>query len=200
MPSQTDLLNDALSQIGASPITAIDDGSTNANYCQRFYPQLLESMIRAHHWNFAMARVQLAQVTPVPVFEFAYAYALPSDLLKIVEYSGADPNTTTLSLVDETFIVPSVWRIEGRTLVTNDGTVKIVYLKRATDPNVWDGMFYQAMAASLASKLALAISKDGKQSVALSQLAQGLWADARASDGQEGSIQRMHVNDLIWGR
>lgn len=200
MPSEVDLANDALSQIGGSPITALDDGSTNANYCQRFYLPLLEANIRKHHWNFAMARVALAQVLPVPVFEFAYAYALPFDFLKLVEYSGANPNTETLALVDETFIVPSAYRIEGRTLVTNDGTVKIVYLKRVTDPNIWDGLFYQAMALALASKLALAIPKDGRLSLSLAEQARVVWDDAMASDGQEGNIRRMHVNDLTWGR
>ena len=48
MPSVTDLLNDSLGQIGEQPITAIDDGTNNANYCGRFYPSLLDSALQAH--------------------------------------------------------------------------------------------------------------------------------------------------------
>ncbi len=53
MPSETNLLNDALSQIGASLITGIDEGSINANHCQLFYPSLRDDLLRSAHWRFA---------------------------------------------------------------------------------------------------------------------------------------------------
>ncbi len=193
MASETDLLNDALGQIGVSPITAIDDGSINANYCKRFYPALRDALTRSHHWNWALKRIELAQDAIAPLFGYAYSYTLPSDCLKVVEFNGANTDTTTLPL-------NIFFKIEGRNLLTNDGTVKIGYLSRVTDPNVWDGLFYQAMGTWLASKLASAITKDTSKSIDLLGEAQSLFAEATAVDGQEGTVSVIKSDALTWGR
>ena len=199
MPNETDVCNDALSQIGASIITAIDDNSVNANHCQRLYPQLRRSVLRSHHWNFAEARAELAQDAVPPAFEFAFSYALPALLLKIKEYNGANATTTTLTLFETT--LPRRYKIEGRKLLTDDGEVKIVYVQDVTDPNIWDGLFYQVITTWLASKLSNAITKDStKATELLTQVIDVLLPMAAAVDGQEGSEHPFRVDDLIWGR
>lgn len=182
--SETDLVNDALSQIGASPITAIDDGSVTANHAQRLYPPLRDAAIRAHHWNFAMARAKLAASATAPPSEFTYAYPLPSDWLKIVQYNGKT-NTTE-------------YRIEGRDILTDDSTVEIVYLKRITNPDLWDSLFYQLLTTWLASKFASAIAKDARKAESLlKQALDVLLPIATAVDGQEGSVEAITVDDLL---
>ena len=200
MPTQTDCLNDALGQIGASVVTAIDDGSTNANLCKTFYPPLRDGVLRSHHWNFAMQRVELAADVAVPLFEFAYSYTLPSDLLKLVEYNGENTSSTYLPIYDWRYLARPVYKVEGRKIFTNDASVKIVYLKRAENPDEWDGLFYQAMTQLLASKLAIAIRKDPKFSMALKQMADETLALALAVDGQENPIQPFSTDNLLWGR
>ncbi len=199
MPSQTDVINDALGMIGANRITAIDDGSVNANHAQTFYPLLRDSALRSHHWNFAMKRVELAQVAATPVFEFQFQYTLPADCLKVVEYNGASLDTSQLTLLES--VQPGRYKIEGRKLLTNDGEVKIVYISRVEDPNVMDALFVQVLATWLASKLALAIAKDEKKSTALlKQAVEVLLPTAMAVDGQEGSVEVFRTTDLIDGR
>ena len=191
MASETDLLNDSLSQIGALPITAIDDGSVAANHCQRLFPALRDSLLRSHHWNFATRRAVLAAEATAPLFEFTYAYPLPADFLKIVEFNG-DSSVTSLA---------GRYTIEGgdgyRKLLTNDSTVQIVYLARVTNPDQWDPIFYQVLATWLASKLALAIPKDASTSKALLETAVGVLLPlAMAVDGQEGTV-RPFVSDIL---
>lgn len=199
MPSQTDVLNDALSQIGATVITGIDDGSINANHCKRMYPALLDDLLRSHHWNFAMRRAVLVADAAAPLFEFAFSYTLPTDSLKIVEYNGASLDTTNLSLFESTTV--SRYKIEGRKLLTNDGEVKIVYVARVTDPNVWDSLFYQVVAGWLASKLASAITKDARMARDLLQNTLSLLLPmALAVDGQEGTVEPFRADDLLRGR
>lgn len=199
MPSQTDLLNDALGQIGAEAISAIDDGSTNANHCSRFYAPLRDSLLRSHHWNFAMKRQELAQDLTAPVFEFAYAYTLPADCLKLVEYIGS--NSTSTSWLVGTEGVLKRYRVEGRTIVTNDGVVSIRYLRRVENPDEFDAIFYQVLTTWLASKLALAIFKDPKMAAGILAMAmEVLLPIASAVDGQEDSVEPFIVDDLTWGR
>ena len=202
MPSESDLLNDALGQIGATPINAIDDGTTNANYCQRFYPALRDGLLRSAHWNFATGRVELAQEATTPAFEFAYQYALPADCLKVREYYGGSPSTgdgTDLALLEARQLAK--WKVEGRKLLTNDGEVMIVYTRRITNPDEWDSTFYQLVSTWLAAKLANAIPKDArKASELLKQAVDMLLPLATAVDGQEGSIEAFQVTELIRGR
>lgn len=202
MPSETDLLNDALSQIGATPINAIDDGSVNANHCQRTYPALRDGLLRAAHWNFASKRVQLAQDAEVPAFEFAYSYTLPADCLKVREYYGGSPSTgdgTDLALLEARQLAK--WRVEGRKLLTNAGEVMIVYTARITNPDEFDPIFYQLLSTWMASKLANAIAKDpGMAKGLLAQAVEILLPLAAAVDGQEQSVEAMQVIELIQGR
>jgi len=203
MADETDLLNDALSQFGGSSITSISDGSINANHCLRFYPPLRRSLLRVHHWNFALKWVQLAQDVTPPVAMWAYAYTLPPDCLKVVNYGGSATATSSLSLIfpDSGIRVVTRYKIEGRKLVSNDGTVYIQYLRDVTNPDEWDGLFYQVMSAWLASKLCLAITKDIKLSTGLlGQARDVLLPLATAVDGQEGSVEPYVVDDLLWGR
>lgn len=198
MPSETDLLNDALGQIGAAAITAIDDGSINAVHCSVFYPPLRRALLRSHFWNFAEARTSLVASATTPAFEFAFAYPLPSDYLRLKTYNGANLDTST---VNELFWIQQMFKIEGREILTNDGEVKIIYIRDVLDPNVWDTLFYQAMAAWLASKLATAITKDAKlSSMLLSSASNVMMPQALAVDGQEGVVQPLISDSLTWGR
>lgn len=203
MASQTDLLNDALGLAGVSPrISAIDDGTTNANHCATFYPSLRDGLMRAHHWNFIITRVQLALDVAVPVSGFAYGYTLPSDCLKVMEYAGGGTfswaNLTYPTMTGVRNVMQ--YKIEGRKLLSNDVQAFIVYLRRETNPDLWDAMFYQSVVAFLAAKLAMAIPKDATRALRLSQQAEQLLLAAMAIDGQEGSSEPFVVDDLIWGR
>lgn len=202
MPSETDFLNDSLSQIGSGHITSIDDGSVSANYCRTFWPALRRSLIRSHHWNFAEARATLALESTAPAFEYAYSYALPTLLLKIKVYNGTSLTTTSFTALGEFGWWSTPWyKIEGRKLLSNDATVQIVYVQDVLDPNLWDALFYQGAAAHLAAKLASAIAKDTRLAQSKLQEATALWMPmAVAVDGQENPEPPYQVNDLLWGR
>ena len=150
-----------------------------------------------------MARVQLAVNATPPAFGYALSYALPPELLKIVEYYGGFSNITLVAWPWDAPIPPDTGKyvIEGRDLFTNDSPVLIVYLQRITDPNLMDSIFYQALATWLASKLAAAITKDTKKAADLLGMANGLLLPLGMSvDGQENTVVPMTSNYLIWGR
>lgn len=195
MASETDFLNDALGQIGASRITAIDDGSTEANHCLTFYPDLRRAGLSEHTWNFAEGRVELAQEAAPPIFGYTFSYPLPSDYLRMKEYNGANTDLTL------TLMQTGYFKIEGSKLLTNDGSVKIVYVRDVINPALWSPLFYQYLATRLASKLAGAIPKNIVMSTKKLEEAMGLLGPlALAVDGQESVSTPYIVDDLTWGR
>ena len=90
MASVVEIVNSALNLLGASTITALTDDSKNARICNQRYEPIRNRIFRSHPWNCLLKRVQLAQDTTAPVVEYAYAYTLPSDCLRVLKlHTGA---------------------------------------------------------------------------------------------------------------
>lgn len=214
MPNQTDLLNIALGNIGARRVSAIDDGTENANQCLTFYPSILEGALRSHHWNFATGRAQLALLPDAPLFDYAYAYALPSDFVKLRQYYDAYvlPSVLTWDYGDfnytkhlgmfriETYVPPGSTGPPIKILVSRGTNAHVVYTRRIENPDLWDGQFFWYVAKWLAAELAKAIPKDTKRAAELMQEANYHLLMAAAVDGQEQSVEAFAVPELLWGR
>ena len=96
---------------------------------------------------------------------------------------------------------PGRWKVEGRRILTNDTSVKIVFVKDIDNPALWDPLFFEMLAKWLGSLLAMSIGKDNAKSTTLLQQAIGISMPlAAAVDGQSGDIQPYSVPHLIIGR
>lgn len=211
MPSEIDILNGALGLAGMRRISSIDDGTENANHCRVFYPLILDASLRMHHWNFATGRKTLGQLVDVPTFEFLYAYQVPADFIKLREYYD-DQITLTIDNNDFQYIkYYSKFRLEileqnddlatqKKVIVSNGTVVNLVYTRRATNPDLWDGMFARGLMHLLASDLANAGPRDSKKAELMTTLGDGYMSMAMGVDGQEQSNEAFIVDDLTWGR
>ena len=205
MAGEVDLCNDALGQVGADSITSLDDENNRARRCKTFYAPVRDAALISADWNFAIARAELQQETTAPVFEYNYSYTLPADCLRVIRYAASNlvlgsqnvPETISAELG---LWVDQHYRVEGRSLVCNDGQVWIEYLKQETNVGIWHPLFYQAVARMLASKLAASLWKDANASRALADEATQLLIEAAGSDGTEGTALQMWVPDLITER
>lgn len=178
----TDICNAALGLIGQNFITGLDDGTHTANQCNIFFLPARDACLRDHLWNFAQKRAALAQTT-APGSQWSYAYQLPADCLRVIALNAAAQRE---------------WAVEGRTLVTNEPTVIILYIAKVDDVNLWDALFVDAFTILLASKLALAVAHDAGYSADLFKLYNLRLADAKAVDGQEqGATDPLGAPDLI---
>lgn len=199
MSAESDFLNDALGQIGASRISSIDDAKPEANWCKIFWPKLRQALIRTSRWNFSEDRMQLAQAAGNPAFEFAFWYTLPSYIMRVNEYNGSLVNTS--AVMDFGFWWPGRYKREGTKLLSNDGEVKITFNRDIDNPALYDPLFYQLASTWLASKLALAIPKDERKSKELLAQAQAIWNPlALGVGGQEATELPYVSDDLLWGR
>ena len=126
MASVVNICNSALNLIGASTISALTEDTKNARLCNQRYEPVRNRVFRSHNWNCLIKRVQLAANSTDPVIEYAKAYALPSDCLRVLKIH----NATTDSIVSNLD-----YKIEGRNIVTDETTVYLVYIALDTDPN-----------------------------------------------------------------
>lgn len=200
MASTVDIANYALNIIGASNISAFDENSKAARLVNQRYEGVRDAVFRSHPWNCLIKRAELAQEVEKPSFGYAHQYALPSDpfCLRVLEFSNGSLSYPQDNMTSNTG--GPVFVIEGRKLLTDEGTARIKYIARITDPQQYDALLTEALAARLASEIAYALTG----STSVSQLSDALYRDklreARFVDGTEGAPQKLEASDFIESR
>jgi len=172
MASEVQICNLALAKIGDEQITSLTDNSKSARLCNLVYESFRDSVLRAHPWNFAIKRIALAKSADIPAFDYTAQFALPTDFLRIV---------STDLLNDEQY------KIEGKFLLAHSSAVKIRYVSKVTDPNEFDSLFIEALAARISAELSIAITDNRTLSVDLFNLYVSKLSEARSIDAQEGT-------------
>jgi len=147
--SVTGICNRALQLVGsAQQIMNLTDTSREGRACARAYDFCRRAELRAHPWNFAFKRAQLAADTTVPPFGPTFRFPWPTDCLRVV--------IPKCAAVD--------WQVEGRAIVSSDSSpLNIRYVADIEDPTIFDAMFCE----TLAYRIAMAIVQDMTQSSTL---------------------------------
>ena len=170
MASVVDICNGALNQLGASTILSLTEDSKNARLCNARYTQVRDSLFRSHTWNCLQKRVQLAQDTDTPPWGFSNQYTLPPDCLRLLRILDYD----------------SDHKVEGRKILTNNTSMKILYIARVEDPNEYDELLRETLSAALAADIAYAVTSSNPVSQNMYRLYQEKLREARFVDSTEG--------------
>ena len=170
MASVVEICNSALNQLGASTILSLTENSKNGRLCNSRYETVKDSVLRAHPWNSAIKRQTLAADTVTPDWGFEKQYTLPSDCLRVLTIQNYESN----------------YKIEGRKILTNDTSVKLVYVARITDPNEMDVLLRETISAALASDIAYAVTANATLQQRMAEKYQLKLSEARHADAAEG--------------
>ena len=182
--SETEIANIALSRLGNGlQISALTEATLAARLCNLNYVACRDATLRAHPWNFAVRRAMLAQDTTVPAFEYAFRYALPIDCVRVIRSSI------------EAQGAPEDFRVEGRFLLSDEGTIGIEYIARVTDVSSFDDDFVDCLASRLAAEICPTLTESASMTKNLWDIHAVKLKEARSVDGQEGT-PRNFVSDL----
>ena len=191
MASVVDICNSALNLLGASTISALTDDSKNARLCNQTYEPVRNRVFRSHAWNCLHKRVQLAQNSTAPVVEYSYAYALPSDCLRVLKVHNGSTDSIK-SDID--------YKLEGRNIVTNEGTVYIIYIAIDTDPNNYDTYLQESISHQLAADLAYAVTNNATLADKYMVRADERLREARFIDATENSLGTIESSEFTDAR
>ena len=191
MASVVDMCNSALNLLGASTISALTDDSKNARLINQRYEPVRNRVFRSHAWNCLHKRVQLAQNSTAPVVEYSHAYALPSDCLRVLKIH----NGTTDSIASNID-----YKLEGRNIVTDEGTVFIIYIALDTDPNNYDTYLQESIAHQLAADLAYAVTNNATLADKYMTRADERLREARFIDATENSLGTIESSEFTDAR
>ena len=90
--------------------------------------------------------------------------------------------------------------IEGRKLLTDEGTAKIKYIARITDPNEYDAGLIETLAAYLASEICYAVTGSTSMVQITYSKYEQVMRNARHTDATEGATTRLEASDFIESR
>ena len=172
MASEVQICNLALAKVGDEQITSLTENSKAARLCNLVYEPMRDATLRAHPWNFAIKRIELAANTLTPAYEYNTQFTLPSDFLRLIGTNMLDTAKFT---------------VEGNQLLCNVSALKIKYIYAVTDPNVFDWLFNEALSARIAAELSIAMTDNRSLTVDLFNLFSTKLSDARTADATEGT-------------
>jgi hypothetical protein len=186
MPSEVDIINSALNMVGASNIIARSEDSKSARITHQRFDYVRDAVCRAHPWNCLITRRTLAADSDSPTFGFTNQFTLPADpyCLRVLrlDYLNVD------------------FRVEGRKIHCDEDTLNLIYLARVTDPNEWDQLLIEAIAARLAADTAFALVQSTSLVATLYSLYETKLSEARfvdATEGTPGAIQNVTVSGSL---
>ena len=191
MASVVDICNSALNLLGASTISALTDDSKNARLCNQRYEPVRNRVFRSHAWNCLHKRVQLAKNTTAPVVEYSNAYALPSDCLRVLKVHNGTTDSIK-SAID--------YKLEGKNVVTNEGTIFLIYIAKVTDPNEYDTYLQESISHQLAADLAYAVTNNATLADKYMVRADERLREARFIDATENSLGTIESSEFTDAR
>ena len=191
MASAVDIANSALNLLGASTISAFTDDSKNARLINQRYEPVRNRVFRSHAWNCLHKRVQLAQNSTAPVIEYTYAYALPSDCLRVLKVHNGTTDSIA-SAID--------YKLEGRNIVTDEGTIYLIYIALDTDPNNYDTYLQESISHQLAADLAYAVTNNATLAEKYMTRADERLREARFVDATENSLGTVESSEFTDAR
>ena len=183
--SVVDICNSALQRVGATSILSILDNSPEARACNIAYDSNRRDELRKFKWNFAITRVVLAPDSTKPVFDYTYAFSLPSDCVRVLR-----PNTAELD-----------WLIEGRKILTNASNVlNLRYIRDVTDVNYFDPSFYNVVCAALAVDLVERLTQSNTKKQLLTKDYADAIKDAKLANAFEAGPEEAPEDDWLIAR
>jgi hypothetical protein len=191
MASVVDICNSALNLLGASTISALTDDTKNARLCNQRYEPIRNRIFRSHSWNCLVKRVELAKDSTSPIVEYANEFTLPSDCLRVLKiHNGATDSIRT----------DMEYKIEGRKVRTNEGTIFLVYIALNTDPNIYDTNLQEAISHQLAADICYAVTNNATLANNYMQRADDRLREARFIDATENSVSVIEANEFTDSR
>jgi hypothetical protein len=186
MASEVDIINSALNMVGASNIISRSEDSKSARITNQRYDYVRDAVLRAHPWNCAISRATIAADSDSPTFGFTNQFTLPTDpyCLRVLRLEYLD--------VD--------FRVEGRKIHCDEDTVSVIYISRVTDPNEYDQLLIEALAARLAADTSYALVQSSSLTSTMFQLYEAKLSEARfidATEGTPGAVQSVTASGSL---
>ena len=185
--SPTAICSRALLKLGARPIQSFLDASVEADLSLSFFEPVRDALLSAYPWRFAVTQTELARLSDAPVSDYAHAFQLPVDCLRVLSV-GTGGRSKGLQ-----------YRRVGNTVRSNSDTMVIDYVFRPEEDS-FPGYFEQVLIARLAAEFCLPLTENTSRAEMLYRLADNEFERAKRIDAQQDSPRALHDFNLLNAR
>ena len=161
-----DICSKALLLAGANAIQSFDDGTREASVCSSIYETVKDTLLTNRLWSFSIRQLDLARLNEIPLREWKYVFALPTQILRVKKVAGS-----------------KAFDIMNGKLYSNSPTCSID-CQMTVDADEMPPYFQSALISELASKLAVSLLGDTSKYSLFTQMAQRDLVNARMADSQ----------------
>jgi len=147
MSYEVNICNQALGLLGDNRITSLEDNTKEARYCSMFFEQSAHEVFHKCLFRETISRQELVKLTSGPLYQWDYAYQLPTDFIRLIQVNNDDLLCDTRD-----------FDIEGDQLLINDSVCRITYVRKITDFSKASPLLVKAISYMLAAKMAHALT------------------------------------------
>jgi hypothetical protein len=150
------ICNLALGELRAPPIADIDEATTEARECSRFYQHCLDLLLERFDWSFATRIATLAQrLANDRASEWAYSYTLPADLATPKRLFPPTVLPSGLAVVPPFAVAGQPYVVEAGVLYTQVSGAILEYSSGSVSDAAMTALFKDALVYALAARLAV---------------------------------------------
>ena len=194
MATRLEIVNAALSELGADPIGSFDDATDLARGVAASYLITRNAVLAEYPWTWLQAWTQLARQNITPSFAWQHHYGLPGDMLEggiLGVYAGQGTTPETTPLAESAFTI-----IDGG-IDTNATALWLLYQRRKAE-SVYPDTFVRYLAYRLAMAWAYMVTDQANVVQTLQRFARDAGLTARATDSRSASQQQLESDyDLV---
>lgn len=197
MTERVDIANMALSWIGEEEINSLDDDLERARQIKINYIAARDATLEAHEWSFAIKRFTPGKIADAPEYGASHAFSIPSDILRVI---AVDPNmasTATPWTAPINSHEQLDWVLEGRLILCNEDVIYCRGIRRVEDEGIFSPLFVQALAAKLATLVAVNLSASAEIQANMFDLYDRFISEAKSRDGLQGRSRRIRNRSLL---
>lgn len=169
----SDLFGNALGRVGEAAPGQLDENSKAARLCKQHYDQARRVVLASGPFVSARKRGFLARVSDPFVdgdTEWTYAYRLPADFLRVFSVND---------------LARPEYELSGPNMLTNYESVMLKYTADQTELYTLHPKVIDAIAAELAVRICMPLTRDKVLMKELKQEAQEVLFDAAGQDGTD---------------
>lgn len=181
------LCSRALLKIGAQPVASLEEGTAEAEVAANLYPGTRDALLAAHPWGFATGVVTLPRLVAVPVADYAHAFQLPADFIRVLSAGTGGRGRG----------VP--YRLAENRLHADVQALALTYIFRPAESD-FPPHFAVALVARLAAEFCIPLTESTSRAQLLGREAEQELRQARLIDSQQDTPRGIEDFPLITAR
>lgn len=185
--NRTSIINTVLMRLGAQGINFAFQNTPGAQLAEAAYDRSLDYCLSLYPWPFAVRYAVLAQSADTPPFGYRYAYALPSDCLRVLDVRSHGNHAEVPSCL---YKYPGPrYSVVGQEIYTDMDSLALRYVSNDRGMSVSES-FADALAWRIAFEISPYVQQGGANAQTYFQLfEQALDRAKMEADAQQDPVQ-----------